>query len=174
MTKPRITRATWICQIGSYKSNMVVAILSRKCRKIEILNKQKKNIEGGITKVKFCAHYFTFLFYFCFRLLEKAFLLTYIPLPPSSLLRGFEKRWQFLARSQEKKILEKFTTQNLRIFQLQTHIVKNSEKMDTSNFISFGEFYSQIRSHFSANIFDFEEFKRRSSGSISISPTFFN
>ena len=36
--------------------------------------------------------------------------------------------------------------------------------MDTSNFISFGEFYSEIRAHFSSNIFDLEEFKRKNSG----------
>jgi hypothetical protein len=36
--------------------------------------------------------------------------------------------------------------------------------MDLDNFVTFGDFYSEIRSHFSSAVFDFEEFRRRRSG----------
>ena len=36
--------------------------------------------------------------------------------------------------------------------------------METENFLSFGDFYSEIRTHFSRNPQDFEELKRKSSG----------
>jgi hypothetical protein len=36
--------------------------------------------------------------------------------------------------------------------------------MSENAFLSFGEFYSEIRSHFSRNTADFEELKRRTNG----------
>ena len=38
------------------------------------------------------------------------------------------------------------------------------ENKSKSSFTSFGDVYSEIRTHFSRNTADFEEFKRRSSG----------
>ena len=38
------------------------------------------------------------------------------------------------------------------------------EEVSEKGFVTFGDFYSEIRTHFSRNTVDFEEFKRRSSG----------
>jgi hypothetical protein len=45
-----------------------------------------------------------------------------------------------------------------------TEEIVNCNNMETENFLPFGDFYSEIRTHFSRNPQDFEELKRKSSG----------
>jgi hypothetical protein len=40
----------------------------------------------------------------------------------------------------------------------------SKSSMANESFVSFGDFYSEIRTYFARNLHDFEEFKRRSSG----------